>query len=58
MNTPKIHAWLNTIQNGTDEARKALNTMDGNYYLRPMAVLAEVEEGVTPLNRGVLAIVL
>lgn len=32
--------------------------MDGNYYLRPMAVLAEVEEGVTPLNRGVLAIVL
>lgn len=33
MNTPKIHAWLNTIQNGTDEARKALNTMDGNYYL-------------------------
>lgn len=32
--------------------------MDGNYYLRPMAVLAECEEGVTPLNRGVLAIVL
>lgn len=32
--------------------------MDGNYYLRPMAVLAECEDGVTPLNRGVLAIVL
>ena len=29
----KIHTWLDTIQNGTEEARKALNTMDGSYYL-------------------------